>query len=343
MNKRSLEFLDFVDKELDHTKLNYNNWLIYLHNLPYIYRKDINFRLSLNWHFLRKMGCGNAAYSMSNVVMEDKIFMKQVELIWGIASNHKLSYQYPELVLYHAKVDLHKKKVLEIGGNWPNNILFEEFRMDEYINIESPDYLESQEDEDIGERYNYGSHPKKETIICNIEDLGDKIKANTIDNILSICSFEHIYNLEETLNYCHKILRKQGILYAYFQPIYSDLKEGDHGTIPEHSVFKEKPIGFHLLSPRDQRRKLTESGMKSPQEIQDFLGNVHFNRCPNRLKYEDYERIITESPLWVLDYERFDEYNLYKQHKAIIDEIRNSNQKTGNIMTKGFRIQLIKI
>ena len=185
-------------------------------------------------------------------------------------------------------------------------------------------------------------HEMRQTIFCNAEEIENKVTPNSIDNIFFCMAFEHIYDLPTALESCYKCNKKGGTLYSYFAPIYSQIKEGDHGVIPQHEKFLEKPIGFHLLTPEDQRKKLINSGISDPKEIQNFLGTVNFNRIPNRLLYEDYERICTESPYLVLELDRLDCFNLSKAYTKEFKEVRGSNPLIKNMMTVGLRVHLGK-
>ena len=69
---------------------------------------------------------------------------------------------------------------------------------------------------------------------------------------------------------------------------------------------------------------------------------VNFDRVPNRLLYEDYERICTESPYLVLELDRQDCLNLSKHYANEFKEVRRSNPKIQNMMTVGFRVHLLK-
>ena len=83
-----------------------------------------------------------------------------------------------------------------------------------------------------------------------------------------------------------------------------------------------------MPTPEDQRNKLINSGISDRKEIQNFFGTVNFNRIPNRLLYEDYERICTESSYLVLELEleleldRLDSFNLSKAYTKEFKEVR---------------------
>jgi hypothetical protein len=342
MKQETQNFLNFVDQELNPGTISIERWKEYIKRLPQIYNDDIAFRLLLDWHWDLSLNTGRSWFKPPTICIEDPIYTKQVQLI-ALAGNqlHNLSYQYQELIKCHARSDLRGKSLLEIGGSLPSDLLFEHLGVESYINIESPDYIEAES----GSSYssNHGDHERRQTIFCNAEEIGKKVTPDSIDNIFSVACFEHIYDLPAALEGCHTCSKKGGSLFSFFAPIYSHIEQGDHGVIPKHKKFPEKPIGLHLLTPEDQRKKLINAGITDPNEIQHFLGRVNFDRVPNRLLYEDYERICTESSYYVLELNRQDSYNLSKKFPQQIAEARKSNTHINNMMTIGFRICLLKI
>ena len=341
MKQETQDFLNFIDRELNPGIITIESWKEYLNRLPRIYNNDIAFRLLFDWHWTASLNAGRSWYKTPSICTEDPIYSKQVALINEAgAYYHKLNYQYRELILFHARTDLRGKSLLEIGGSLPNDLIFDHIGIDSYINIESPDYIEAES----GSTYSakHGDHEKRQTIFCNAEEISKKVNPESIDSIFSVACFEHIYDLPSALEACHTCSKKGGTLFSFFAPIYSRIDEGDHGVIPQHEKFPEKPIGLHLLSPEDQRKKLINAGISDPKEIQDFLGRVNFDRVPNRLLYEDYERICTESSYTVLELDRIETYNASKKFPHQFAEVRSSNTHINNMMTSGFRIQLLK-
>ena len=341
MKQETQDFLEFIDRDLNPGSITLEKWKEYLHRLPHIYNGDISFRLLFDWHWDLKLAIGRASIATPAICTEDPIYTKQVSLIASAGKQlHDLGYQYQELIKYHARCDLRGKSLLEVGGSLPNDLLFEYLGVESYINVESIDYIAAES----GSAYSamHGDHERRQTIFCNAEEIDKKVAPGSIDNIFSVACFEHIYDLPVALESCHACSKKGGTLFSFFAPIYSRIDVGDHGVIPQHEKFPEKPIGLHLLTLRDQRTKLINAGFTNPKEIQDFLGQVNFDRVPNRLIYEDYERICTESPYLVMELDRQDSYNLSKVYEKQFREIRESNSLIKNMMTRGFRIYLLK-
>ena len=160
-----------------------------------------------------------------------------------------------------------------------------------------------------------------------MEEIDKKVNAESIDSIFRSHAWTYL-RLPAALEAFHACSKKGGTLFSYFAPIYSLIDDGDHGVIPQHEKFPEKPIGFHLLTPEDQRKKLINAGITDPKQIQSFLGRVNFDRIPNRLLYEDYERICTESPYVVLELDRQDGYNISKRYPQ---QFADENLRTSTI------------
>ena len=341
MNKESKSFLEFIDNRLSNSNISLTDWKRYLEQLPIVYNDDLTFKLLFDWHWDKALNNGRAWFNRDHHSKRDPLFEKQVSLIHSAGRQlHDLDYQYRELIICHARCNLRGKKLLEIGGSLPNDLLFDHLKIDSYVNIESPDYIEAESGEPYTNKH--GAHDRRKTIYCNAEDITKEVSPDSIDTIFSVACFEHIYDLPAALEACHACNKQDGTLYSYFAPIYSQIQQGDHGVIADHEKFSKKPIGLHLLSAQDQRKKLIGAGITDPLEIQDFLGKVNYDRVPNRLLSEDYERIITESSYIVLDLDRQDYFNLSKIYPKEFQEVRISNPKVQNMMAVGFRIHLLK-
>ena len=145
MKKETKSFLSFVDQELKFKNFSIENWKEYLRRLPHIYNGDVAFRLLFDWHWEFIANQGKAWFKSPKICAEDSIYLKQVELIESIGQRlHNLNYQYRELILFHARIDLRNKSLLEIGGSLPNDLLFDHLGVKSYINIESPDYIDAE-------------------------------------------------------------------------------------------------------------------------------------------------------------------------------------------------------
>jgi SAM-dependent methyltransferase len=307
----------------------------YVEILPFLYGDDLEFRLLFDWHF-----------SPAGKQLPEKdlhpLFQFQRFVVASLGRLFGLSYQFRQFFIFHAMCNLKGKTLLEIGGSLPNEMVFDLFGVEQYINSESPDYITAESGFLYSRRH--GIHGKRRTIFKNAEHIDADLQENTVDAIFSVACFEHIYDLEAALQACHRVIKNGGVLYSFFAPIYSYLTDGHHGVIPEHPSFEKTPWGLHLLSLADQRTYLINNGIEDPTEIQNFLGAVNFDRRPNRLKYEDYSRILTESPFFVVTLDDVAaNCNLSKRFPEEVARVRCSGGSVGNLHTQGFRVILQKV
>jgi len=305
----------------------------YMANLPLIYSHDIEFRLLFDYYFSPQ-----GIRIPANQIHE--LFFFQHLLCQSLCKHYDLNYQFWQFFVFHAIANTKGKQLLEVGGSLPNEMIFDLFGVEQYINTESPDYIQAESGSSCSEKH--GRHAKKQTIFMNAENIHEEIQDNSIDLIFSVACFEHINNLESALASCYKIQKDKGHLYSYFAPIYSYLVDGHHHVIPSHPALSKTPLGFHLLNHNDQRKYLEISGLNNPREIQEFLGAVNFDRIPNRMYYEDYTRILTESQYWVIRLDDVSNHNLSKQHPSEVARVRISNPEIKNLHSMGFRVLLQK-
>ena len=335
MKKEVEDFLLHCKQNIFQNKqVNFDIAKTYIANVPAMYASDIEYRLLFDWHF------SPAGRQLQQHEVHE-LFAFQRYIASSLGSIYNLDYQFWQFFVFHAIANVKGKTLLEIGGSLPNEMLFNLFEVGSYVNTESPDYISAESGESYTSKH--GNHEKRKTIFRNAEDLEEDVSRDSIDIIFSVACFEHIYDLESALRSCHAVQKKGGLLYSFFAPIYSYVTDGHHGVIPSHSAFHETPWGLHLKSPEDQRKYLQTSGITDPKEIQEFLGAVNFDRIPNRLYYEDYARILTESPYYVI---RLDDvapnYNISKRFPSEVARVRESNIKIHNLNTQGFRVLLQK-
>jgi SAM-dependent methyltransferase len=335
LKKEVEDFLCHCKQNLIHNgQINFGLAVTYIASVPAMYASDIEYRLLFDWHFSPE-----GRQLQKHEVHELFDFQRYIASLLG--NTYGLNYQFWQFFVFHAIANVKGKTLLEIGGSLPNDMLFDLFGVGSYINTESPDYISAES----GESYTakHGNHEKRRTIFRNAEELEVDLPRESIDLIFSVACFEHIYDLESALRSCHAVQQKGGLLYSFFAPIYSYLTDGHHGVIPSHSKFNETPWGLHLLSHEDQRKYLQTSGITDPKEIQEFLGAMNFDRIPNRLYYEDYARILVESPYYVVRLDNVaPNYNISKKYPSEVARVRDSNLKIRNLNTQGFRVLLQK-
>ena len=123
------------------------------------------------------MNIGRTAYKNPSICIEDPIFSKQIQLITTTRlALHDLNYQYRELILYHARVDLRGKSLLRLVIT-ANDLLLST-GVESYINIESRDYIEAESGTSYSSKH--GDHERRKTIFCNAEELINKLSLNRL-------------------------------------------------------------------------------------------------------------------------------------------------------------------
>ena len=337
MKKEIEDYLKYCEENaIREGRLNHQLVKEYISSLPAFYANDIEFRLLFDWHFSPQ-----GRQLQKHETHELFEFQRMLAATLG-KHCFDLDYQFWQFFIFHAMVNVRGKSLLEIGGSLPNEMLFDLFGVESYVNTESPDYIEADNDNKYTDKH--GKHDRRTTIYLNAEDIGQQLAAESIDLIFSVACFEHIYDLEAALSACFSIQKRGGFLYSFFSPIYSYLTDGHHDVIPTHSAFPETPWGLHLLNQSDQRKFLQNKNIVDPKEIQKFLGAVNFDRIPNRFYYEDYSRMLTESPYYV---SRLDDvapnYNISKKYSTESKKVRQSNPLVKNLHSQGFRVILQKI
>lgn len=121
----------------------------------------------------------------------------------------------------------------------------------------------------------------------------------SIDAVFSSSAFEHIHGLPDVLEEMHRVLVPGGLLYSHFGPIWSTSYghhlwiEHDGRTLNYHNVIL--PPWCHLLGDRDtvHDRLAADHGHDLSERMTDF---VFASPEQNQLMFDDYERIVDDSP-----------------------------------------------
>ncbi|MCX7164832.1 MAG: class I SAM-dependent methyltransferase [Rhodocyclales bacterium] len=125
---------------------------------------------------------------------------------------------------------------------------------------------------------------------------------SSLGAVFSVSVFEHLLDFERCLAEMHRILVPGGIVYAEFGPIWSS-GLGHHvcatadGQQARHWDPRLNPLAdfSHLLQSRDEMRT-TIANRVPPRLEEGILGWVYDSDAINRLFFEDYLRLVEESP-----------------------------------------------
>jgi len=203
-------------------------------------------------------------------------------------------------------IDLSGKRVLEIGGSHhPVELAIGDSGAKKWVCVDKPWIYNSQSDDThfknipvlkLGDVALDSALKDNDYILFNNygEDITDDFY-DKFDVCISICSFEHIKLLPIVLDKIYNSLKKGGILYSVFAPIWSSV-EGNHLWIEEEGVKITHGAGFgypeelrlvHLTKGYAETYELLEKrfGVEAAKKHVFNFRNPDFT---NNLFYEDY-------------------------------------------------------
>jgi len=224
-----------------------------------------------------------------------------------------LSYHIDYTLFAEKTVGLQGKRVLEVGGNLPQRLVLEEFRVVQWTALEEMDYWT----ETLSTGHVLGTPPqltankkrfaevtpedlgKYNLFLGHIEDLPAQMEQQ-FDLVFSIAAFEHIARLPLALEKMHSALVPGGKLFAMFAPIWSSYN-GHH--LPEmvdaagnHFSFANSPVppwGHLLFRPMELFDLLCQTcDAETAREIVYF---VYSSPHINRFFLDDYLEMVTRS------------------------------------------------
>lgn len=185
---------------------------------------------------------------------------------------------------FKEKFNLKGKRVLEIGGSLPYETVVLS-GVEEWYSVDP-------RNEDCEKNF-YKTVKGKGSLINKQE--------NHFDYVFSSNSFEHIEDLKETLDEAYRVLKKGGILYSHFGPIWS-APDGHHLDV----IVSSEDLGFWNVKVLEDyshltygREKLSEalSEQFSSAETDVIIEAVYNSSWLNRLSFEDYVEIFNNSNL----------------------------------------------
>lgn len=143
------------------------------------------------------------------------------------------------------------------------------------------------------------------------------------DAIVSSSAFEHVHGLDEVLAEAHRVLRPGGSLFSHFGPIWSTSYghhlwvQADSGRVlTYHDVIL--PSWCHLLRTGDEVRALLERDHDAAlaAQMSEF---VFDSPEQNQLFFDDYERIVADSPLDVVFLKGYDAPSLAARYLDAVE------------------------
>ena len=132
-------------------------------------------------------------------------------------------------------------------------------------------------------------------------------RSESISSILSITAFEHVHDMGVALDEMYRVLRRGGLLYSEFGPIWS-CSIGHHveamvdGVEARHEKPGKNPVPHfaHLLMrPSQLRAAVLRTPWVFPALADAIVEWIYEGQALNRLFYEDYIRLFDASPFRV--------------------------------------------
>ena len=231
------------------------------------------------------------------------------------------------------------KTVLEIGGStFPRKWLFDILGVKKWVCVDYCEFydnlfLNAWIEESKVKPTDFLFSPLSETkYVFNKHDYvkldGDATKIpcdlyDQFDVVVSLCAFEHISKLNEVVEKIYLCLKKGGMLYAYFGPIWSCSIGHHYGDFRENAysfntVARDGVLPFiHLLYDENTIRDLyTKKPLPFGQSQLDKLCKSCFHsNSTNRLFYEDYEKIMQRSS--------FERHKVFSHNYNLLATIRH--------------------
>ena len=145
------------------------------------------------------------------------------------------------------------------------------------------------------------------------------------DVIYSIAAFEHIHDLDKTLDLAYTCLREGGILLAHFSDIWSS-KRGHLGETIPHHIKDIYGCHAHLcLNPETMINALMDHSFYDARKARQTADYIYNDEGINRLLVEEYIQIFESSRFSSNYIELFGEIpfeNLYCNNPDIVDLIQ---------------------
>ncbi len=215
------------------------------------------------------------------------------------------------------KVGLRGKRVLEVGGSLPENFVFNELGVKQWVAIEHFEYWEElptdkqgkpqgalptrTPDKKLADVTDYDETKRYCLFAGGVEEL-PAVLCDRFDVVFSIAAFEHITMFPMALGKMFQALKPGGFLFSMWSPIWS-AHDGHHlPTMVDKSGkemnFGNSPIppwGHLLMKPPELYKHLLKfTDSESAAKIVYF---VYHSPHINRLFTEDYVSFINDSRL----------------------------------------------
>jgi hypothetical protein len=297
--------------------------------LPNLYRNDYLFRIRFEDSF---------RYGLVNTSNRDEQF-KPLRDFALILSNTmvKRPWVFSQLFVFHVITDLRGCSLLEIGGCLPECLL-------NLFSISA--YTGTGLDHCVSERESatpsLSSTTKKHFVVCDIQAETCLQLLPQADRIFSTACLEHIHDLPIALENCFNLTASAGYFYAYIAPIYSHLRDGQHGYIDKQSIPNlDDAAGLHLIPVEDQFRRLNRMGFTDGKS-REILAGLYFNRDISHKYFEEYYIALTGCSYYPVKIETMEDYSVIRRFLKEFKVVRRLNPRAINVSALAITCLLYK-
>lgn len=244
--------------------------------------------------------------------------------------------QLDYLKLFSSAVSVQGKDILEIGGAIPPKEALS-------LNVKSWTSIDINERRFNTEDHAYINDSRYKTILMGAEDMS--FNDCQFDAIFSGNCFEHISDLSTALKEIHRVLRKNGVLFSKFSPIWSG-PDGHHTWIHEgdHVIAFWQPGGvfpdwYHLSMSAEELEKHLD-GKYKPETVKAIIQYVYHSNDLNRWLDSQFLKEMKN-----LNYHTIINYAIKSKNKPSSQQLalmRERYPKAKDFRTQGFYWLLAK-
>jgi SAM-dependent methyltransferase len=204
------------------------------------------------------------------------------------------------------KFNLNGARVLEIGGSNLPYALIDELGVKHWVSLDSPYWLgKSDPHKDVpvpiyeAKNFRMDTVNEKYIILNGLSDDINETFYNQFDFVFSCACFEHVLNIDYTLDSIYKALVAGGIFYTHFGPIWS-CAYGHHIWHPEIGLTfgnSKLPPFVHLLCSFPEVYEIMQNEYPDRKDIMALVNEVkNLGYNLNHLFCEDYGYLLKKSP-----------------------------------------------
>lgn len=211
-------------------------------------------------------------------------------------------YHFNIIKKLHEDYPFHGKKILDLGGsNIPAELMFK-LGAKQFVCVDPVSKWNSFHGQDGAIKHCQGKDviknfeiqyacKNKSTFIIdeNIEDVDFSCIHDYFDIIFSVSTFEHMSDIKIALNVVYTILKKDGVFFAEYQPIYS-CRTGHHVYLSSELNFNNmRELDYiHLLKDEAGVRTYVETLQLTENERTQIIHSMFHSKIINRKMFNEH-------------------------------------------------------